>query len=333
MAAIGADVDELRVLSKTFSDKADLLETDVLSSITQSLSSSGWQGPDADQFRYGWGSALAPQLRTAIASLRDQSQQLVRNADEQERASSVGSGSAGAPGVSAGSGASINPSTSAANGTNSYKDPLEMIGKIANLTGTAAEGAEYVKDVLNNSKVAIDIFEKLGWSKDIPMLSKYLDSANDWLQAGEKALDNLHPAGYLKNALENSGVDDWLKTSAGAHLSNLGSYGDKLSGVVDKLGPVGDAIDIGSSFYENLYEDGNTELSAGTVASAVAETAVEKGAGFLGGRGGAWAGAAIGGAVGGPVGAAVGGVIGYVVGSEFGEWAGGKVYDWVSSWW
>ena len=232
-----------------------------------------------------------------------------------------------------GSGATINPATAVEKKSEDVVDPMEVIDEFADTLGNAADGVEYMKNTLKNNALAINLFEKIGWSDEIPNLMESLDELHEVYNNGERMLNHLTPTGNLKNAIEDSGVDDWLKATAGKHLSKLGSFGDKLTGVVDKLGPVGDVIDIGSSIYENLYEDGNTEVSVGTVVSAVTETAVEKGAGFLGGRGGAWAGAAIGGAVGGPVGAVVGGVIGYVVGSDVGEKIGGAVYDWVTSWW
>lgn len=90
MTAVGANVDDLRRLAATFRQKADVLEGDVIPAVTYALSSSPWQGRDADGFRGAWGSALAPRVRASAASLRAQAERLERNANEQQEASHSG---------------------------------------------------------------------------------------------------------------------------------------------------------------------------------------------------------------------------------------------------
>lgn len=103
----GADVTSLRALAKQFDSAATRLE-----SLTQTLTSNvnaaqAWQGPDAQAFRSDWNGTYTSTLRAAVRALSAGSTDLVRNADEQNAASTdtVGAGG-GAGGPGHGSGAS-----------------------------------------------------------------------------------------------------------------------------------------------------------------------------------------------------------------------------------
>src|SRR4051812_48676530 len=90
----GADVDELRTLAKQFDTAASQLEsvgTTLSSSVNQTQA---WQGPDASQFRSDWNGTHTAQLKAAVAALTNGSTGLLKNADEQNAAStdSIGGG-------------------------------------------------------------------------------------------------------------------------------------------------------------------------------------------------------------------------------------------------
>ncbi|WP_396910864.1 WXG100 family type VII secretion target [Mycolicibacterium sp.] len=91
---VGADVDQLRALARTLIQAADRLESSV-ASVTGTLSAVRWSGPDGERFRSQWHSESQAKLRSVVAALRDTSNTLSRNADEQDRASAAGS--AGVP--------------------------------------------------------------------------------------------------------------------------------------------------------------------------------------------------------------------------------------------
>jgi hypothetical protein len=90
----GADISQLRALAKAMaqhSDKVGALSTE----LGQLLSRAPWEGRDAAAFRAAWHSEHRPTLQRVAAGLRDQAQELTRNADQQDRASAGAAGSAG----------------------------------------------------------------------------------------------------------------------------------------------------------------------------------------------------------------------------------------------
>ncbi|MFB2581202.1 alpha/beta hydrolase [Herbiconiux sp. P15] len=99
MTFLGADVGELRALAKQFSEAGAQL-TSAKGAVTGQVQSSPWRGPDAEGFREDWGGRYSGQLVAAARLLEQGAAALVRNADEQEGASSDdGGGSTGASGV------------------------------------------------------------------------------------------------------------------------------------------------------------------------------------------------------------------------------------------
>ena len=91
MAQLGADVDELERLGRTFEREAARLVA-ARAQLDGALASTVWTGPDADGFRSRWRSTMATQLRAVDVSLREQSSVLQRQADEQRAASDAGGG-------------------------------------------------------------------------------------------------------------------------------------------------------------------------------------------------------------------------------------------------
>lgn len=95
MAAVGADVEQLRKTAQTFRQKAEYLESTITQGLSRQITESPWKGTDADSFRNQWQSDLAPKVRQVAEALRKSADSLTRNANEQEQASSPGGGSSG----------------------------------------------------------------------------------------------------------------------------------------------------------------------------------------------------------------------------------------------
>lgn len=86
---VGADVDQLRALSRRFADAAERL-TGVMTEVSNRVDSVHWVGADVDRFRARWRGQSMAQLRSAAEALRAAATTLQRNAEEQEQASSAG---------------------------------------------------------------------------------------------------------------------------------------------------------------------------------------------------------------------------------------------------
>lgn len=100
--AIGADVEQLRSLAKRFTTSADRLQQSSSGLSGAITNAAFWRGNDADQFRAQWRSQSNPSIATVVKSLRSAADALIRNADEQDRASGAGGGGTGAAGTTAG---------------------------------------------------------------------------------------------------------------------------------------------------------------------------------------------------------------------------------------
>ncbi|PQE00381.1 hypothetical protein CYL16_12230 [Mycobacterium sp. EPG1] len=92
MALIGADVDQLRLLSRTFDQSAERLEAMAVE-VTSRLTSTAWSGPDADRYRAQWQGESLALVRSVAGALRSAVSVLERNAAEQDNASSAAGGS------------------------------------------------------------------------------------------------------------------------------------------------------------------------------------------------------------------------------------------------
>ncbi|AEF36838.1 conserved hypothetical protein [Mycolicibacter sinensis] len=88
---VGADVDQLRALSRRFADAAERLRG-VMTEVSNRVDSVHWVGADVDRFRARWRGESLAQLRSAAEALRAAATTLQRNAEEQEQASSAGAG-------------------------------------------------------------------------------------------------------------------------------------------------------------------------------------------------------------------------------------------------
>lgn len=92
MSLVGADIDQMRSLARTFSQAAQQLEGSA-AAVSGTLSALHWSGPDGERFRSQWHGESQPRVRRIAAALRDASNVVLRNADEQEQASTPGTGS------------------------------------------------------------------------------------------------------------------------------------------------------------------------------------------------------------------------------------------------
>lgn len=91
----GADVAQLRTLAQQFSKTAEALQQQSTQLSSQINNSPAWKGRDADQFRSSWNGSHRTLLLKTAASLKQESKHLLTHADEQEKASTAGSGGAG----------------------------------------------------------------------------------------------------------------------------------------------------------------------------------------------------------------------------------------------
>ncbi|MFJ6455677.1 DUF6973 domain-containing protein [Paenarthrobacter sp. NPDC091669] len=125
MPFYGADVDQLKALSKALANGASLLTSrarELDSVIGQGLTGQGggWQGQDAKRFAADWQGRLRPLLERTTRGLEEASQSVLTNADQQSSASTEGSGGSGSG--SSGSGSSGSGSGSSGSSGNSGDD-------------------------------------------------------------------------------------------------------------------------------------------------------------------------------------------------------------------
>lgn len=88
----GADVSQLRQLAKTMAGSAHKLSV-LGQQLSGTLSGTGWHGTDGERFRSDWSSAHLPALKKAAGQMEAASKALLKNADEQDKASTGSSGS------------------------------------------------------------------------------------------------------------------------------------------------------------------------------------------------------------------------------------------------
>lgn len=107
MALVGADIEQLRQLSRAFNLAAERLEA-TAGEVTGRLASAPWQGPDADRYRSQWNGESLLLIRSVIGALRAAATVVDKNAAEQEQASAgAGAGQLSGGMVPAGPGGHI----------------------------------------------------------------------------------------------------------------------------------------------------------------------------------------------------------------------------------
>lgn len=122
MALIGADTEQLRSTATRIDTGAASLEESARTLAGLISGGVNWRGPDAERFRQQWNGVSAPLIARAAEALRRGSDELRRNAQEQEQASGglagpspAPAGSAVAAASSASSSADAAPAANAAN--------------------------------------------------------------------------------------------------------------------------------------------------------------------------------------------------------------------------
>jgi len=85
MTFLGMDVEQVRHLSSQLSHQADQIEN-ILVSLTGTLDSTQWTGPDSDRFRNEWATSHTSGLRQIVSAMQDAAHRAEQNAAEQENA-------------------------------------------------------------------------------------------------------------------------------------------------------------------------------------------------------------------------------------------------------
>ena len=94
MTFYGADISQLRALAKAADQAASLLSSRA-GSLHSQIQSAPWKGRDGERFRQEWSASHRPSLDKVVATLRENSKILMKQADEQEKASTAGTGGSG----------------------------------------------------------------------------------------------------------------------------------------------------------------------------------------------------------------------------------------------
>jgi uncharacterized protein YukE len=89
MAVWGMDVQQVRELANVLGQKAGEIDT-LISTITNKLSGTQWEGPDSQKFRSDWSGQLTSALKQVAQALRDTQQRAQQNAQDQESTSNAG---------------------------------------------------------------------------------------------------------------------------------------------------------------------------------------------------------------------------------------------------
>ncbi|UVJ41696.1 WXG100 family type VII secretion target [Arthrobacter sp. CJ23] len=108
----GADVAQLRQLAKDMAGGAGKLDQ-LRQMLGSAIAGAPWQGNDGERFRHEWNSSHLRAIQGAAAGMQAASHALVKNAEEQDTASTAGSGAASG-GAGSGSPGSGGPGDSAA---------------------------------------------------------------------------------------------------------------------------------------------------------------------------------------------------------------------------
>lgn len=290
MGFYGADVEQLRQLAKTFRDAGARL-TQAKATVAGQVQASPWRGPDAEQFRHAWAGDYSAKLVTAARALEQNAEILVKNADEQQTASTDdGSGSGGAGGSgsggtgSGGSGSGGSGSTgdlpeAPADGASSddvrdwwndlspdeqqrYID--ENPGLIGNLDGIPAA----VRDEANRLHLVNELerLQALPTPSD-PTEAEQLERAIDVLLNAQEVLEKTPDSHLLlldtasgdpvKVAVAVGDVD--TADHVGVFTQGMDSRADTPTGL---SGPVADMVALRNETDSQLYEAGKDETTA-----------------------------------------------------------------------
>jgi uncharacterized protein YukE len=88
MAQLGADVEQLDQLSKTFEQEAQQI-AQATAKITSQVNSVWWKGPDAERFKSEWEGQYAAQLKRISEALKQVGQVVRKQASQQRQTSAA----------------------------------------------------------------------------------------------------------------------------------------------------------------------------------------------------------------------------------------------------
>ena len=86
MAQLGADVEQLDLLSRKFDEEAQKIEA-TISVIGSQVHGTWWQGPDAERFRNQWETADTSTLRQVVQRLQTAATDCRNQANQQRQVS------------------------------------------------------------------------------------------------------------------------------------------------------------------------------------------------------------------------------------------------------
>lgn len=167
MTQLGADVDELEELRRSFTREAQRLESS-LTNIDAAVRQIWWLGDDGMGFRSTWQSTHAPNLRNVVTTLTEQAKILARNRSEQMSASD-GSGSTGSSAGTASAGGvpaadATGPGT--VGQTDVYRDKYEGGGQTKyDATYGKGDPKEETPDGILNPDIRVNLGEASGETK------------------------------------------------------------------------------------------------------------------------------------------------------------------------
>ena len=196
MALIGADVDQLRLLSRTIDHSAERLEA-MAGEVTSRLTSTPWNGPDADRYRAQWQGESLALVRNVAGALRSVASELERNAAEQENASSAAGGSA-ADGPFSPSGSFAGPSGGFAGGEPS--NPLVDMRNFLNSNAAWPISWGTALDQITPLGPLLPLIDALGLAGDSSLSpeEKIIQATNSMTDLGGGVLKKIGgPVGYL----------------------------------------------------------------------------------------------------------------------------------------
>ncbi|MGD8196095.1 WXG100 family type VII secretion target [Herbiconiux sp. P18] len=261
----GADADQLRALAKDFDQKATQL-SGMASTLTASINgASAWSGPDAALFKQDWNSTYRASLTSANQSLLAAASALVKNADEQEQASSDdgGAGPGGSGPGGSGPGGSPFPGTDGS-GTGDAGDDGSMLDDILNSPVVGS-----INDYLNAAGIVGGVdallqlrlggaFSSLDAALDFRAFAGGFNTASDFF--------NGNNWGSLTQGLSNVLGD-------GALASRVGSAAEFLGTAGKVLGPAGVVLGYAGAY--NSYQKGDyVRAGYDTVATTIGAVAL-----------------------------------------------------------
>ena len=247
----GADVEQLRTLAQHFSKTADLLQQQSTQLSSQINNNPAWKGADAQRFRSDWNTSHRTLLQQTVLRLQQESKVLLQNADEQENASTTGTGNSGEPGVS------VDASTS--------RPPVPGQGS------NDPWGPDWLTDPDSPFRDGWDIY---GLTKALPNLRAGLFDLGAMLHksrvgdyfdpAAWRALQNSNEFSKFFNLSNNLFEGKWHEALDLAEGSKAFRYIDVFS---KGLGVVGVGLDSLDAF--NNFKEGDLEAGAYSTAKAV----------------------------------------------------------------